>query len=124
MLKVIIVLIIHKVLCILCIDTNPLRNVTFINGTGLSPPGTKCVFTDDVMITNNFSNGCVVYFTNMDQPVYVPREDYASNAMMNITDITNSGYYNITVISLPFPFHHLDSVYISVDASEYNYVNI
>ena len=45
--------------------------------------------------------------------------DCASNATIYITDITNSGYYSINVISLPSPGHHMDSVYINVEPSEY-----
>ena len=101
------------------IETYPLRDVNIINGTESSPPSVQCLFTDDVMIVNNYSTGCLAYYyTNMDQAVYVPRKDYASNATI-ITDITNSGYYSINVISLPSPGHHMDSVYISVEPSEY-----
>ena len=101
------------------IETYPLRGFNIINGTE-SSPSVQCFFTDDVMIANNYSTGCLAYYhTNMDQAVNVPRKDYASNATRNIADITISGYYNINVISLPSPGHHLDSVYISVEPSEY-----
>lgn len=69
------------------------------------------------MITNNYSIGCVAYYTEMSQPVYALRENYASHATMNITDITNSGYFNMTVISLPISGHCRDFV-ISVEPSE------
>ena len=67
------------------------------------------------MITNNYSTGCLAYYTDMSQPVYVPRKNYASYATMNINDIIESGF--ITVISLPSPGHHLD-IYISIEPSE------
>ena len=86
------------------------------------------------MIANNYSTGCLAYYhTNMDQAscsiqascliqtlaFYAPRVDCASNATIYITDITNSGYYSINVMSLSSPGHHQDSVYISVEPSEY-----
>ena len=42
-----------------CIDTNPIRNVTFINGTESYPPSIQCLCTDNVMIINNYSTGCL-----------------------------------------------------------------
>lgn len=51
------------------------------------------------MIINNYSTGCLAYYSNMSHPAYVPREE--SNATMNIR---NSGYYNICVVSLPSPY--------------------
>ena len=73
------------------------------------------------MITNDYSSGCVVYFTNMSQPVYVRRDNYESVSTMNFTDITNNGYYNIYVMSLPSPAHCLD---ISIEPGEWILSNI
>lgn len=69
------------------------------------------------MITNNYSTGCLAYYSDMSHPVYVSREE--SNATMNIT---NSGYYNICVIPLPSSAYCLDSVFISVEPSELHMV--
>ena len=69
------------------------------------------------MIINNYSTGCLAYYSNMIHPAYVPRQE--SNATMYIT---NSGYYNICVIPLPSPASCLDSVFISVEPSELHMV--
>ena len=95
-------------------DSNP---ITYsINGTSV-----QCIFTNDGMIINHYSTGCVVYCTNtMRQRVlaYAMRDNDESSVTVNITDISSSGYYNISVIPLPFPVRYLNSVYISAKTSE------
>ena len=114
MLKVI--LIIHK--NILCTDTNPLRGFNIINGTESLPPIIQCLFTDDVMITNKYSTGCVAYYTDMNRPICVLKNNNETIAKLN-TDINASGFYNISVMPLlPSLGHCLDLVYISVEPRE------
>ena len=96
------------------IDSNPL-NIVFINGT---PPSIQCVFTNEVIIMNEYLTGCVVYYTNMSQPVYAMRDNDESSVTVNITDISSSGYYNISAMPLPFPVRYLNSVYINAKPSE------
>ena len=78
---------------------NALKDVNYTNGS------ITCYFTDKVMITNNYSTGCVVYYANMSKPVYAMRDN--DTATVNITDINSSGYYIINVIPLPFPVRYL-----------------
>lgn len=66
---------------------------------------------------NEYSTGCVVYYTNMSQPVYAIRDNDESSVTINITGISSSGYYNVSVIPLPFPVQYL-SVNISVKTSK------
>lgn len=103
----------HFVIIILNADTNPLRKIIVVNET--DPPSVQCTFTDDVMITNKYSTGCKVYYTHMTNPVHVMRKSHSStNATANVTDISNSGYYDICLANVPSPQHCLDSVYIDV----------
>lgn len=102
-----------SVIIILNADTNPLRKVIFFNET--NPPSVQCIFTDDVMITNKYSTGCKVYYTHMTNPVHVMRNSHSStDATANVTDISNSGYYDVCLANVPSPQHCLDSVYIDV----------
>lgn len=83
-----------------------MRDANYTNGSII------CYFTDEFMIANNYSTGCVVYYAIMSQPAYGMRDNVTSTtAIVNITDINSTKYY---VMPLP-----LNSIYISVDTGEF-----
>ncbi|XP_019863124.1 PREDICTED: collagen alpha-1(XXI) chain-like [Amphimedon queenslandica] len=93
------------------IDMTPLKDAIYTNGSII------CYFTDEVMIANNYSTGCVVYYANMGQPAYGMRDnDTSTTAIVNTTDIKSTEYY-----VMPVP---LDSIYINVEAGSSSPVHI
>ena len=85
-----------------------------MNGT---PPVVLCNFTNDVII-NEYATGCMVFYTDMDEPVQFMRDIDESTVTVNITNISSSGYYNVYVMVLPAPVRFSHSEYISVKPGE------
>lgn len=88
--------------CIL--DTNPLREIYVTNGTDSSPPSVQCIFTDDLLITNKYSTGCL-YYNILGGPVNVPRLPDEPNVTTVIPNTLASYTGLICFVSVPFHEH-------------------
>lgn len=77
------------------IDTNPLRNITYKKILS-SPPSVQftCIFTDDVMVTNQYSTGCLYYYKMASGKAL--RKNNEANFTLN-----TSGNFSICGLSIP-----------------------
>ena len=98
--------------CIL--DTNPLREIYVSNGTDSSPPSVQCIFTDDLLITNEYSTGCL-YYNISGGPVNVPRSPPDEPNVT--TDIPNTlASYTGLICFVSVPLIHERCRGISIDS--------
>ena len=84
-------------------DTNPLRGIRCEKTSPLSVQFT-CIFSDDVMVTNQYSTGCLYYYKMAMGEV--KREN--NEASLSFT-LNTSGNFSICGLSIPSPDRCINS---------------
>lgn len=87
-------------------DTNPLRGIRCEKTSPLSVQFT-CIFSDDVMVTNQYSTGCLYYYkTAMGKATRKNNE--ANQAIANFA-LNASENFSICGLSIPSPDRCINS---------------
>ena len=84
-------------------DTNPLRGIRHEKTSSLSVQFT-CIFSDDVMVTNQYSTGCLYYYKMAMGKAARKNNKAIANFTLNAREI-----FSICGLSIPSPDRCINS---------------